>query len=328
MRGRATLRTAPMPVTAPQPSSAACQSGTSTVERHDARGRDDGALGEAGDREAVLQRRPVRQRQPRRAVHQRARARPASPAGPQSVGRPARQALQVPQDGIMQSTTRSPGATCATPSPTASTVPAPSCPSTIGQRPSPRRPSARCRSEWQTPQAAMRTSTSPAFGGAQLDVLDADVARLAQDDRPHATRQRSSASRSGVTPSPGPGGGAIVPSAAISTSAGSSQSRRSADQAGGSYGTSTYGHVETPSVEVQVADEAVAVRPRVRAEHAPAEVGQRGQAAAAGDAAREHDVGLQHVDAAAQDEVARLVRAAHHLARGDAHAASGRRSAR
>ena len=39
-----------------------------------------------------------------------------------------------------------------------------------------------------------------------------------------------------------------------------------------------------------------------------------------GDAAREHDVGLQHVDAAAQDEVSRLVRAAHHLARRDADA--------
>jgi hypothetical protein len=72
------------------------------------------------------------------------------------------------------------------------------------------------------------------LGRRERDVLDADVTGLAQDDRLHATRQRSSASRSGVTPSPGPGGGAIVPSAAISTTAGKSQSRRSADHAGGS----------------------------------------------------------------------------------------------
>ena len=52
---------------------------------------------------------------------------------------------------------------------------------------------------------------------------------------PHATRCASSASRSGVTPRPGPGGGAIVPSAAISTTAPpSSQSRRSGPQPGGS----------------------------------------------------------------------------------------------
>ncbi len=63
----------------------------------------------------------------------------------------------------------------------------------------------------------------------------------------HATLWRSSASRSGSTPSPGPAGGRIVPSAAIRTGAGSSQSRRSAVHAGGSNGTSTYGHVENAS---------------------------------------------------------------------------------
>ena len=134
MRGRATLRTAPMPVTAPQPSSAACHSGTP------------GASGTT----------PAAATTVRSAKHATVRPcwsgvpsgsasrdvpsisvprNPASPAGPQSVGRPARQALQAPHDGIMQKTTRSPGATCTTPSPTASTVPAPSCPSTIGQRP-------------------------------------------------------------------------------------------------------------------------------------------------------------------------------------------------
>ena len=51
-------------------------------------------------------------------------------------------------------------------SPTDSTTPAPSCPSTIGHRPLPSSPSARCTSEWQTPAAATRTSTSSAFGGS------------------------------------------------------------------------------------------------------------------------------------------------------------------
>ncbi len=57
----------------------------------------------------------------------------------------------------------------------------------------------------------------------------------------------------GLTPSPGPGGGAIVPSAAIAIGAGSSQSRRSAVQAGGSYGTSTYGTVENASARWRLA---------------------------------------------------------------------------
>ena len=45
---------------------------------------------------------------------------------------------------------------------------------------------------------------------------------------------RLAAGVSGSTPSPGPGGGATVPSPAISSTKGSIQSRRSADQAGGS----------------------------------------------------------------------------------------------
>ncbi len=82
----------------------------------------------------------------------------------------------------------------------------------------------------------------------ELDLFDLDGAtRLAEDDGSHPTRHCSSASKSGLTPSPGPGGGAIVPSAAISTGCGSSQSRRSAGSPGGSNGTSTNGHVETAS---------------------------------------------------------------------------------
>ena len=187
-------------------------------------------------------------------------------------------------------------------------------------------PSARCRSEWQTPAAAIRTSTSPGPRWIDEDGLhggdrgggrpDPDLARRhgrlastgagalidvaalegiersragpseryrgggweantrveswaradstarpldgssASGGRSHGrtrrakiarqagrsaqpTRHVSRASRSGVTPRPGPGGGAIVPSGAISSGAGSSQSRRSGVHAGGSKGTST-----------------------------------------------------------------------------------------
>ena len=59
-------------------------------QRHDAGGRHDGALGEARDGEAVLQRRAVRQREPRGAVHQRAAE--ARVAGRAAERRPARAA--------------------------------------------------------------------------------------------------------------------------------------------------------------------------------------------------------------------------------------------
>src|SRR2546430_7078127 len=50
------------------------------------------------------------------------------------------------------------------------------------------------------------------------------------------------------------------------------------------------------------------------------ELGERCDPPAAPDAAGKDDVGLDHVDAAAQDEVARLVRAAHHLSGCEAQA--------
>ena len=57
--------------------------------------------------------------------------------------------------------TRSPGATSVTAAPTASTMPAPSCPSTAGSGTG-YHWSRMIRSVWQMPAAAMRTSTSPA----------------------------------------------------------------------------------------------------------------------------------------------------------------------
>ena len=85
----------------------------------------------------------------------------------------------------------------------------------------------------------------------QVDVLDLDgLARSPKDgsaNAHHPIRYRSSASKSGTTPRPGPGGGPMVPSAAIARVVGSSQSRRSALHAGGSNGTSRYGQVENAS---------------------------------------------------------------------------------
>ena len=49
-----------------------------------------------------------------------------APAGSQRLGRPARHDRHSLQDGTKQSATGSPGATCETPSPTSSTIPAPS----------------------------------------------------------------------------------------------------------------------------------------------------------------------------------------------------------
>ncbi len=133
-----------------------------------------------------------------------------------------------------------------TPAPTCSTTPAPSWPSTIG-----------CAigaevavREVQVGVADPRRCDAHQHlaGAGRVEAQLLDPHRFAHpvehggadgDLAAHATRHRSRASRSGSTPRPGPSGGAMVPSAAISTGAGSSQSRRSADHAGGSNGTST-----------------------------------------------------------------------------------------
>jgi hypothetical protein len=53
-----------------------------------------------------------------------------------------------------------------TPSPTRSTIPAPSCPSRNGNASVPKTPFFAERSVWQTPLARMRTSASPGPGGS------------------------------------------------------------------------------------------------------------------------------------------------------------------
>ena len=79
------------------------------------------------------------------------------------VGRPALQKRQRPQAARVCSTTGSPGASPETPGPTASTVPAPSCPSTQGAGQS-MVPSITEQSLWHRPAAEIRTATSPGPG--------------------------------------------------------------------------------------------------------------------------------------------------------------------
>src|SRR6185436_15539290 len=81
----------------------------------------------------------------------------------QRSSRPRAQAAQSPQGMMKLETTRSPGRTPATSSPTASTIPEISCPRTTGIG-NFRSPLAMCRSEWQTPQAAILMRTSPSLG--------------------------------------------------------------------------------------------------------------------------------------------------------------------
>jgi hypothetical protein len=64
-----------------------------------------------------------------------------------------------------EQTTWSPTATRVTPGPTASTIPAPSCPPTIGSRAT-ESPVRRCSSEWHMPEATKRSRTSPARGSS------------------------------------------------------------------------------------------------------------------------------------------------------------------
>ena len=132
-----------------------------------------------------------------------------------------------------RSTTRSPGGRGHTP-PTASTTPAPSCPSTIGWRVEPRCPSARCTSEWHTPAAATRTSTSSSRGGASsarstLIGEPAPAERLppripSSRDPPLLQAHQDPARLRGR----GRRAVRLVPSSAISSTNGSNQSRRRA----------------------------------------------------------------------------------------------------
>src|SRR6185369_13826994 len=103
----------------------------------------------------------------------------APPSAPctHRYGSPRRQNWHPPHDGDQLITTGSPTRTFVTPSPTSTTVPAPSCPSTAGTcwRSVPLDSD---RSEWQTPAAASLTRTFPV--PAQLP---ADPGRLVSAER-------------------------------------------------------------------------------------------------------------------------------------------------
>lgn len=79
------------------------------------------------------------------------------------VGRPRSHSAHAPQLASVESATWSPGPTWVTPTPTASTTPAPSCPSTTGTGKG-IVPSTTDRSLWQSPAAEIATCTSPGPG--------------------------------------------------------------------------------------------------------------------------------------------------------------------
>ncbi len=79
---------------------------------------------------------------------------------------PVAQKRQWPQTGRKDVTTWSPSFTRETPGPIFSMIPAPSWPPTIGKRGT-MSPWRRCSSEWHSPAATQRISTSPCLGSSR-----------------------------------------------------------------------------------------------------------------------------------------------------------------
>ena len=172
MRTRAAWATAPKPVTTPQPSSAACHSGTSSGI-----GIAPAAATTAySAKQATVRpcwRRPPSAPRRRELPSGRLPATDSRPTGSHSVRRPDRHGSHCAargdhaEDDVIAD--RHIGDAVAD----GRTTPAPSWPRTIGHRPAPSNPSARWISEWQTPAAATLTSTSPARGGSSVTVSTA-----------------------------------------------------------------------------------------------------------------------------------------------------------
>ena len=181
---RAARSTAPTPVRAAQPSSAAC------VERQRRRGSGSAARSRHQRRGARARRRPscgTRSRRRARAAWCRRAACPRRcrrAAARRPSGGPRRHGPHAPQAGAHETTTRSPGRRSATPSPTASTTPAPSWPRIIGTG-RVHSPRTTCRSEPHTPDGG---HAHEHVAGAGL--LDLDLGQL--EGRPGA---RKSAAR-------------------------------------------------------------------------------------------------------------------------------------
>ena len=160
----AVFSTAPAPVITAQPKIAASSSGMSRSIFTAAR-RDTTAYCAKSDRPLPWFTRSPFRRRMRLAPEARVpAARAAKPLG-QMFGRPRTHQRQWPQEVTNTVTTWSPGARSDTPSPSSRTMPAPSCPITIGSGRG-RMPSMAERSEWQRPAAAISISTSPGPGGS------------------------------------------------------------------------------------------------------------------------------------------------------------------
>ena len=213
---------------------------------------------------------------------------------------PRRRRGSVPQRGTKQNATRSPGA-----SPVDARVRAPR------RRPRPRGrarsasarrpscPSARCRSVWQTPAAATRTSTSPARGGSSVDLARPRAAGPAVDEH---RRARSPSSDPERLERVEVGRRRRGPARAAGRSC-----RRGRSRAAPAAASRAAPGVQRRRVERDL-DERAASRPRsarcrfasspspfdhVCGENsAAAQVGERGDPAAAAEPAGEHGVGL------------------------------------
>ena len=129
--------------------------------------------------------------------------------------------------------------------------------------------------------------------------------------RRRSSRRTSSACprRSGAR-GPGRCGSVTQPSASIRIGSAKSASRDSGTQAGGSVGKLAELAVERRRHDVEVRDQAEAVRPAVRREAEVVRFGQARHLAAAADAEREDRVGLEDVEAAALGVLAVLLRSA------------------
>ena len=106
---RATLRTAPTPVTTPQPSSAACHSGSSVGIGTAPRAATTQRSAKHAVMQDVLQRRAVRRARSRDVPSISIPAQPCSPAGSHRLGRPARQAGSTARGHEAERDARRPG---------------------------------------------------------------------------------------------------------------------------------------------------------------------------------------------------------------------------
>jgi hypothetical protein len=152
---------------------------------HDGTGRDDDVVGEAADVEQAIEWRPIGG-----ASHARARGRCGGVAMLQSSSATAG---HTSHGARQASTTRVPTDGAITPAPTASTMPAPSWPSSNGTVLA--SPTA-ATSVWQMPAAVILTRTSPGPGASTSRLTRWGAAPCCSRTRPLASRGSDDATRS------------------------------------------------------------------------------------------------------------------------------------